>query len=186
MPVPRISWIKKPVEFRLVGDSLLQDSASGELQRLRRLNAVETLFAHLPPQGVVHPQPFHRRHPAPITGLQTVGTSGGVARVANATNQPLVQHQFHRRPNGVVVDRKSTRLNSSHGYISYAVFCLKKKKNTSSLVTRFASANLECATSTICRCSMRSDYIPCSLHPSHTFSPNLSIWICPDICTDIT
>src|SRR2546422_6986212 len=27
-------------------------------------------------------------------------------------------------------DRKSTRLNSSHGYISYAVFCLKKKKYT--------------------------------------------------------
>src|SRR2546422_7281519 len=30
----------------------------------------------------------------------------------------------------VVRDRKSTRLNSSHGYISYAVFCLKKKKTT--------------------------------------------------------
>src|SRR3989449_6499807 len=28
----------------------------------------------------------------------------------------------------IVKDRKSTRLNSSHGYISYAVFCLKKKK----------------------------------------------------------
>src|SRR2546429_3425332 len=28
-------------------------------------------------------------------------------------------------------DRKSTRLNSSHGYISYAVFCLKKKKTQS-------------------------------------------------------
>src|SRR2546429_4766826 len=28
----------------------------------------------------------------------------------------------------VGIDRKSTRLNSSHGYISYAVFCLKKKK----------------------------------------------------------
>src|SRR2546422_7841064 len=28
------------------------------------------------------------------------------------------------------IDRKSTRLNSSHGYISYAVFCLKKKKRT--------------------------------------------------------
>src|SRR3989449_5425782 len=27
------------------------------------------------------------------------------------------------------LDRKSTRLNSSHGYISYAVFCLKKKNN---------------------------------------------------------
>src|SRR2546422_8286677 len=30
----------------------------------------------------------------------------------------------------VQIDRKSTRLNSSHGYISYAVFCLKKKKQT--------------------------------------------------------
>src|SRR2546429_2770404 len=29
------------------------------------------------------------------------------------------------------LDRKSTRLNSSHGYISYAVFCLKKKNNIS-------------------------------------------------------
>src|SRR2546422_4969064 len=28
-----------------------------------------------------------------------------------------------------IPDRKSTRLNSSHGYISYAVFCLKKKNN---------------------------------------------------------
>src|SRR5687768_18262768 len=33
------------------------------------------------------------------------------------------------RPGPIPVDRKSTRLNSSHGYISYAVFCLKKKKN---------------------------------------------------------
>src|SRR2546422_4086167 len=34
------------------------------------------------------------------------------------------------RPNiaSTPTDRKSTRLNSSHGYISYAVFCLKKKK----------------------------------------------------------
>src|SRR2546427_6852177 len=32
------------------------------------------------------------------------------------------------QPIGVVQDRKSTRLNSSHSQISYAVFCLKKKK----------------------------------------------------------
>src|SRR3989449_1746127 len=36
-------------------------------------------------------------------------------------------------------DRKSTRLNSSHGYISYAVFCLKKKKNTKSILNRSTS-----------------------------------------------
>src|SRR2546429_6433472 len=35
------------------------------------------------------------------------------------------------------LDRKSTRLNSSHGYISYAVFCFKKKKITS--VTTYAA-----------------------------------------------
>src|SRR5687768_18459092 len=40
---------------------------------------------------------------------------------------------FRYSPAAVIVlagflDRKSTRLNSSHGYISYAVFCLKKKK----------------------------------------------------------
>src|SRR2546429_7336459 len=35
-----------------------------------------------------------------------------------------------RGPGG---DRKSTRLNSSHGYISYAVFCLKKKNHDRSL-----------------------------------------------------
>src|SRR2546429_2539734 len=34
------------------------------------------------------------------------------------------------------VDRKSTRLNSSHGYISYAVFCLKKKKHIDSIRSR--------------------------------------------------
>src|SRR2546429_1626611 len=39
--------------------------------------------------------------------------------------------------NSVVVlgDRKSTRLNSSHGYISYAVFCLKKKNKYKSSIT---------------------------------------------------
>src|SRR2546422_1928395 len=51
------------------------------------------------------PQLLHRRGAAP-------------SREIDATEQ-----QMHRR-----IDRKSTRLNSSHGYISYAVFCLKKKK----------------------------------------------------------
>src|SRR2546422_3365081 len=34
---------------------------------------------------------------------------------------------------GNAEDRKSTRLNSSHGYISYAVFCLKKKKKITNI-----------------------------------------------------
>src|SRR2546429_3550171 len=39
-------------------------------------------------------------------------------------------------------DRKSTRLNSSHGYISYAVFCLKKKKNTPRTLTHLHSSHI--------------------------------------------
>src|SRR3712207_7609903 len=38
----------------------------------------------------------------------------------------------------VAQDRKSTRLNSSHANISYAVFCLKKKKNTLCSMSSFA------------------------------------------------
>src|SRR2546422_4259035 len=38
--------------------------------------------------------------------------------------------RFVHRGLADILDRKSTRLNSSHGYISYAVFCLKKKKKT--------------------------------------------------------
>src|SRR5687768_18518101 len=38
-----------------------------------------------------------------------------------------LREEVHSVARLVTLDRKSTRLNSSHGYISYAVFCLKKK-----------------------------------------------------------
>src|SRR2546422_2322872 len=41
---------------------------------------------------------------------------------------PDTDTEFKDRDSSFFLDRKSTRLNSSHGYISYAVFCLKKKK----------------------------------------------------------
>src|SRR4051812_49850325 len=40
-----------------------------------------------------------------------------------------------------IVDRKSTRLNSSHMSISYAVFCLKKKKKTTRMTTHYRTIN---------------------------------------------
>src|SRR2546427_6652828 len=46
------------------------------------------------------------------------------------------------RSGAQVTDRKSTRLNSSHSQISYAVFCLKKKKRSTPLV----AANTPCYT----------------------------------------
>src|SRR5438128_8707102 len=52
-----------------------------------------------------------------------------------------------RRTNGPIIsappDRKSTRLNSSHGSISYAVFCLKKKKKTKENNDSKSSTNID-------------------------------------------
>src|SRR3989449_4613503 len=52
--------------------------------------------------------------------LGHAGPAGGREEGAHAV--------VHQLPGREDQDRKSTRLNSSHGYISYAVFCLKKKK----------------------------------------------------------
>src|SRR2546422_1937977 len=47
-------------------------------------------------------------------------------------------------------DRKSTRLNSSHGYISYAVFCLKKKKKKEKQLTYKESIEIDKCTCKSC------------------------------------
>src|SRR5688572_32694382 len=58
----------------------------------------------------------------PYTTLFRSETSPG------AIGPALGFSQVHVDPRQEVADRKSTRLNSSHSQISYAVFCLKKKK----------------------------------------------------------
>src|SRR5437764_6124582 len=49
---------------------------------------------------------------------------------ANAAIELAIAGALGLRPRQVRIDRKSTRLNSSHRCISYAVFCLKKKKKS--------------------------------------------------------
>src|SRR5207245_5230589 len=51
-----------------------------------------------------------------------------VHTVAGVDNRRAAFFAQKMRRSGGRIDRKSTRLNSSHGSISYAVFCLKKKK----------------------------------------------------------
>src|SRR2546430_9301549 len=53
-----------------------------------------------------------------------------------------------RRRRKYFIDRKSTRLNSSHSQISYAVFCLKKKKKKKQKIRRITHDN---STDTLCR-----------------------------------
>src|SRR5256885_3503190 len=51
-----------------------------------------------------------------------------LAKAAYAFDQARFRERRVTAPCAAIVDRKSTRLNSSHLVISYAVFCLKKKK----------------------------------------------------------
>src|SRR2546422_6508112 len=55
-------------------------------------------------------------------------TNNGVRRVSRRPSRARGSSSTRRFQQGRLGDRKSTRLNSSHGYISYAVFFFKKKK----------------------------------------------------------
>src|SRR5205809_8109408 len=94
----------------------------------RMLLFVFFLIIRPPPRSTLFPYTtLFRSHEclAAPRGLQPV------ARLARDGRARIVVALQHHR------DRKSTRLNSSHGYISYAVFCLKKKKNRSSPYLQF-------------------------------------------------
>src|SRR2546422_8392996 len=60
----------------------------------------------------------------PPTPERLLGRGDAAARCLLREQEGVRKLESHRPGE----DRKSTRLNSSHGYISYAVFCLKKKK----------------------------------------------------------
>src|SRR5205814_3786702 len=59
--------------------------------------------------------------------IATLGSNNGI--VLTAARVPYAMAKDGLLPRWLAGDRKSTRLNSSHLGISYAVFCLKKKKN---------------------------------------------------------
>src|SRR5256884_1037844 len=65
------------------------------------------------------------------TELEVGTNSDGKARMTGLPSMPKKPLEFTIKSGTVSKDRKSTRLNSSHGYISYAVFCLKKKNEYS-------------------------------------------------------
>src|SRR2546422_11440124 len=70
-------------------------------------------------------------------GAHNIARSVVTDRVAALEHaQPAAPIELQHQPlQALALDRKSTRLNSSHGYISYAVFCLKKKKNNKEVIT---------------------------------------------------
>src|SRR3712207_8516839 len=82
-----------------------------------------------PPRSTLFPYTtlFRSLAPAqePPVGGEAAARVVGVPRGAEEREALVARHPVHHGR----LDRKSTRLNSSHANISYAVFCLKKKKN---------------------------------------------------------
>src|SRR5256885_9667889 len=75
-----------------------------------------------PPRSTLFPYTTLFRSPTPTHLNYTLFHPVGVCALISPWNVPFMTATWK-------VDRKSTRLNSSHLVISYAVFCLKKKKN---------------------------------------------------------
>src|SRR3989449_7945545 len=86
-----------------------------------------------PPRSTLFPYTTLFRSVDAISQAICIVDAHGTVRRANRVFADLIQTAVTAIPGrpwlGLLPpDRKSTRLNSSHGYISYAVFCLKKKK----------------------------------------------------------
>src|SRR3712207_8412849 len=82
--------------------------------------------------------PIYRRI-GDAADIARAGRSGGLGAVDGPQRIPRREGGAHvdARHVEVELDRKSTRLNSSHANISYAVFCLKKKKKNSIMTCRY-------------------------------------------------
>src|SRR5687768_17902174 len=89
-----------------------------------------------PPRSTLFPYTtLFRSHDQPVYAIEPRLAADQSLSVEQMAQQYLrdVRAFQPQGPYYVGGDRKSTRLNSSHGYISYAVFCLKKKKKKKTL-----------------------------------------------------
>src|SRR2546422_7001355 len=77
-----------------------------------------------PPRSTLFPYTTLFRSRARTARSVSPPCAGGTCRSKGRSSTSPFDQERRQSPG----DRKSTRLNSSHGYISYAVFCLKKKK----------------------------------------------------------
>src|SRR5687768_18297108 len=82
------------------------------------------LLIRRPPRSTLFPYTTLFRSPERVDAAP----SGQLLAEERGVRPPAHDVLLERLAHGLaMLDRKSTRLNSSHGYISYAVFCLKKK-----------------------------------------------------------
>src|SRR3712207_6911850 len=93
---------------------------------VRHSSTVFFLMIRRPPRSTLFPYTTLFRSAAELVVAQELRAHPRLGEHAPVRRQ-LVTRALHRR-RGRLLDRKSTRLNSSHANISYAVFCLKKKK----------------------------------------------------------
>src|SRR5256885_7204672 len=81
-----------------------------------------------PPRSTLFPYTTLFRSPVGVAVVLLLVVVIAVRRNFGKSNTPINNRNFLVKHTQIIGDRKSTRLNSSHLVISYAVFCLKKKK----------------------------------------------------------
>src|SRR3712207_6888489 len=92
------------------------------------------LMIRRPPRSTLFPYTtLFRSFGDPVSVSRLFAAAAAVAGVVSARITALAPLHSRSVPEVTATDRKSTRLNSSHANISYAVFCLKKKKIHSEL-----------------------------------------------------
>src|SRR5207245_10334378 len=96
--------------------------------RAHHSSAVHFSFFFYLPSPPPHPPSFPTRRSSDLDDISA--THGNVIAYNRVTNNKPDCGITVPAHNPTAIDRKSTRLNSSHGSISYAVFCLKKKKTS--------------------------------------------------------
>src|SRR2546422_4655890 len=87
-----------------------------------------------PPRSTLFPYTTLFRSPAPELGAGAGQLRDRIDPRGRGGHPGRVMARGGRARQEPETDRKSTRLNSSHGYISYAVFCLNKKTDTSTSI----------------------------------------------------
>src|SRR3712207_8454519 len=97
------------------------DTASTEIYTLSLHDALPILFQQRPSQGWGTPEQVQD----PV--FATNAFYDALVEVDGYRDLPVTDAAQRVQRSGFPLDRKSTRLNSSHANISYAVFCLKKK-----------------------------------------------------------
>src|SRR5207247_9620536 len=117
-----------------------QYSVRAPAQLFHDMSELSSLLYHF----LIHHSPLFFFNDTPTTEIYTLSLHDALPISSpEVARKPLLMAWAWPRSGSETQDRKSTRLNSSHEWISYAVFCLKKKKKTNNKTNKQHNARMK-------------------------------------------